>query len=384
MTPLPDLAARASPAELRRQADAVSGQLAADSLSSAPPALMMILNRQRQIVYSNPAVLRILNLPDPSLLCGLRPGEALHCSRATSAPSGCGTTPFCQTCGAFRAILSAQLGRPDMQECRISSTSGEALDLRVWSTPVTFHSEPYVLLSILDVGDEKRRRALERIFFHDIMNAAVGLRGLSDLMSKAPPDEANRFRSMLHDLAGKLIEDIQAQRDLANAEHHELVVKPAPLRSSSLVAEVLALFHGVALSHGVSLASPDTSADVPFSSDPVLLRRILGNLVKNAIEASRPGDAVRLSCLPEDRHVSFLVHNPAVIPPDVQLQLFQRSFSTKGDGRGLGTYSIKLLTESYLQGSVAFSSSAPHGTLFTVRFPLALEAPAPRPPPYSS
>jgi signal transduction histidine kinase len=50
----------------------------------------------------------------------------------------------------------------------------------------------------------------------------------------------------------------------------------------------------------------------------------------------------------------------------IQLQIFQRFFSTKGPGRGLGTYSMKLFGERYLKGKVDFSSQAPQGTTFTV------------------
>jgi signal transduction histidine kinase len=48
--------------------------------------------------------------------------------------------------------------------------------------------------------------------------------------------------------------------------------------------------------------------------------------------------------------------------------VFQRSFSTKGTGRGLGTYSIKLLTERYLGGRVWFESAEGHGTTFHAEF----------------
>jgi sensor histidine kinase regulating citrate/malate metabolism len=50
----------------------------------------------------------------------------------------------------------------------------------------------------------------------------------------------------------------------------------------------------------------------------------------------------------------------------VQLQIFKRSFSTKGKGRGLGTYSIKLLTENYLDGNAGFESREDIGTIFRV------------------
>ena len=370
-------AERAAPVDLQRQTQAVDQGLGPDSLLGIAPAMMMILNGQRQIVYANSSVLRLLNLKDMEHLRGLRPGEALHCTRAGASASGCGTTAFCRTCGAVQAILSAQEGRPDTRECRIVAEDGGGMDLRVWTTPVEFNGEKFVVFSVMDIGDEKRRRALERIFFHDILNAAAGLRGLSELISGVKPEDVDRFHGMIHDLAGKLIEDIQAQRDLTNAEHHDLAVKPAEIRSGMLIAEALGMYRTLATAHGVVATSSADSQDLPFTSDKVLLRRVLGNLIKNAIEASQPGDTVTLSCHLEGDRVVFSVHNPAVIPADVQLQLFQRSFSTKGDGRGLGTYSIKLFTEGYLKGKVSFTSAQGQGSVFSVSYPLFL-APSPR------
>jgi sensor histidine kinase regulating citrate/malate metabolism len=51
--------------------------------------------------------------------------------------------------------------------------------------------------------------------------------------------------------------------------------------------------------------------------------------------------------------------------------LFQRSFSTKASaGRGIGTYSVKLLVEQYLKGSVSFISDSESKTIFTLKIPL--------------
>jgi signal transduction histidine kinase len=69
--------------------------------------------------------------------------------------------------------------------------------------------------------------------------------------------------------------------------------------------------------------------------------------------------------------VEFGVHNPSVMPRSVQLQVFQRSFSIKYAGRGLGTYSMKLLTEQYLSGHVSFVSDEAQGTTFIAAFPVA-------------
>ncbi|HEY5974910.1 MAG TPA: ATP-binding protein, partial [Geobacteraceae bacterium] len=85
---------------------------------------------------------------------------------------------------------------------------------------------------------------------------------------------------------------------------------------------------------------------------------------------------VNLGCRQMGDRVDFWVHNSTWMPPDVQLQVFQRSFSTKGPGRGIGTYSIRLLS-SLLLGAVEFTSTPENGTTFHATFPLR---PAPSPP----
>ncbi|MGA2077009.1 MAG: hypothetical protein ABSH52_26260 [Terriglobia bacterium] len=52
------------------------------------------------------------------------------------------------------------------------------------------------------------------------------------------------------------------------------------------------------------------------------------------------------------------------------MQAFRRSFSTKSPvGRGIGTYSTKLITERYLGDSLSFTSSEEAGTTFAVTLP---------------
>jgi sensor histidine kinase regulating citrate/malate metabolism len=63
-----------------------------------------------------------------------------------------------------------------------------------------------------------------------------------------------------------------------------------------------------------------------------------------------------------------------VIPRETQLQIFHRSFSTKGEGRGIGLYSVKLMTERYLKGTVNFISDDSSGTTFTVTYPLDIRS----------
>jgi sensor histidine kinase regulating citrate/malate metabolism len=93
-------------------------------------------------------------------------------------------------------------------------------------------------------------------------------------------------------------------------------------------------------------------------------------MTKNALEASGKGATITLSCKLNGRNACFSVHNPGFIDDEVQQQLFNRSFSTKGKGRGLGTYSMKLFGEKYLGGKVGFTSSEWAGTEFFLELPV--------------
>ena len=127
-------------------------------------------------------------------------------------------------------------------------------------------------------------------------------------------------------------------------------------------------FHILARDRAIAIDAPLPS--VSFRSDPTILSRVLGNLVKNALEATPPGGAVTVGCegMP-DGGIRFSVRNPVPIPEAARTQIFKRSFSTKGVGRGLGTYSARLLTEKYLGGSICFATGIEEGTVFHVTLP---------------
>ena len=112
------------------------------------------------------------------------------------------------------------------------------------------------------------------------------------------------------------------------------------------------------------------NSEITIHTDPVLLKRILGNMIKNALEAVLAKERVTLNCVVNQGSVRIVVHNPGSMPAAVRKQIFQRSFSTKGKGRGLGTYSMKLLGEKYLNGKVTFTTSKEKGTSFSLELPL--------------
>lgn len=354
--------------DISRQSDALSKAPLLTRTLDAMPTLCMILNRERQIVFANRAFLRVLGVDDLSSVRGLRPGEALDCLHAFERHEGCGTTEFCRTCGAVRAILASQQGTENVQECRIiRKGDADVLDLRVWATPVTVGRETYTMFTAADISDEKRRAVLERIFLHDIVNTASAIVGCSEVLEDGSAEDLNKFVKRIQILSVRLIEEVDAQRQLIAAESGKLSVNLSPIESVTLLEEMVGQYSGNARGRFIRI-SP-ASKNISFTSDRVLLRRVIGNLLKNAMEAARDGETITLGCGHAENGVEFWVHNPGTMERDVRLQMFQRSFSTKGAGRGLGTYSVRLLTQRYLKGAVSFTSSLDEGTTFRVTYP---------------
>lgn len=365
-------AERVEPGAIQIQHQALAADPVIKAVLDCFPEPAMILNQQRQIVFANDKLAILLSRPRASLL-GLRPGEALDCVHAPCEPAGCGTTVFCRTCGAVNAIVNSQSSSaPDVQECRVQrAVDGRivALDLRVWATPLTVAGESFTVVAIHDTTDEKRRQVLERIFFHDLLNTASALSLLLEALPQLPGEEMIEMSQRARRLIVELSEEIQSQRDLAAAERGDLTVRPEAVDAGKLLQRVCALYARRATLERQKIVIQESAKPVVLESDERLLSRVLSNLIKNALEASAPGQTVTVSVNGGDTP-TFYVHNESAMPEEVQTQIFQRSFSTKeGTGRGVGTYSVKLLTESYLEGTVEFRSTAAEGTTFTVRLP---------------
>jgi signal transduction histidine kinase len=334
------------------------------------PDILVFLNEQRQIVLANDAAFTFLGIEPTLEVLGNRPGEAFGCAHAAETEAGCGTTEFCQTCGAVQAILAAQRGDSDVKECRMAiKDSWDALDLRVSTAPFDYEGERFTICALQDISHEKRRQALERTFFHDVLNTVGGLRGFVELLLESEPEEVPEVAKTVSRISGQLIEEIETQRSLLAAETNELSANLEELKTKEILEELAVVYrrHEVAKEKSITIAAESES--LAFRSDYTLLLRVLGNMLKNALEATPAQENVTLGARRDADQVEFWVNNPAFMPRDVQLQVFKRSFSTKGAGRGIGTYSMRLLASRYLRGTVDFSSSEAKGTTFRLRLP---------------
>ena len=249
-------AERASDEEIKKLSSQFMDVPLLAKLLDAVPGGMLILNINRQIVFANRSALKIAGLDNLLSTLGLRPGEAMQCIHSADEKWGCGTSEFCRTCGAVKAILASQEGRSDVQECRVlRKPEGEALDLRVWTTPLLINSMALTIFALMDISDEKRRKALERIFFHDILNTASGIKGFAELLKDADSGEVKQYQETIFSLARMIVDEINSQRTLTAAENNELKLNPSKVRALELLNEIVNLYknHDVAAGRQVRI-----------------------------------------------------------------------------------------------------------------------------------
>ena len=340
---------------------------------AAIPLAVVIVNETRQIVYANARFLAMAHKSDVVEVIGQRIGEALGCEHVDDNIGGCGTTRFCQYCGAAQAIVKSLEGECGTQECainRVAASTLDALNLQVWAVPMEIEGHQLVLNSALDIAHEKALRGFERIFFHDIINAVTGIKGISDLLSLELPK--NYLREM--ELLRRSIDDLQ---DIVDTQRDFLAVEAKEYRQNFTRLYTIDILNYLAsycqsFNHGGKRridVAPQAAALI-FSSDLRIIQRIMVNMVKNALEAAAAGDVVTLGA-DETKHgaVRLWVANPGMMPQEVQLRLFEKGFSTKGEGRGLGTYSMRLFARQCLGGEISFTSTPEDGTRFILELP---------------
>jgi len=362
---------RLSPEAIRQQVDLFHNSLLQQVLDALPLAVV-ILNECRQLVYCNMAFRKQSSSTDLDRLLGLRMGEALGCIHKDLEPEGCGATEYCQHCGAANAILQSLRGRASTLECRLTrrvADREESLDLQAMFRPLAAGSETLLLGIVIDIGHEKRLQVVERLFFHDIINSIDAMQGLVDFLPAFCTPEAANYIDLLRLTSSRVTEVIQSQKDLLAAEHGALNLSSQVLNAFQFLEQLQKMAAHLTAAVGKQLILAPECANFIINTDATLLKRILDNMLKNAFEASAPGATVTLGARLANEGYEFWVRNPGVMAPEIQLQLFKRSFSTKGDGRGLGTYSMKLLGERYLGGRVGFRSYEAIGTEFFISLP---------------
>lgn len=364
---------RECPDHIREQHKQLKAKFA-DGLIDSVPHVAFVVNSEREVVLYNKAMASLLVDSLKGIALGKRPGELLNCGNTLN--HRCGESNSCAQCGAMISLIEALGGGVGNEECNLLTESNGMVNsfiFKVTAAPLEIDGQIFVIVYLTDISDRKNKEVVEKIFLHDLMNAVNGIMNAGSLLrEEAIKDTTKELAAMVIDRAMFMANEINAHRLFVSAESNQLEISPEQFSAAEIVESVCAFFSGSQLVSDKNITLTITAEDFNLITDKRIVYRILENLIKNALEAS-PGDGtVTVEAVREDEFALFTVNNEGTIPITIAHQIFKRSFSTKGKGRGLGTYSVKMFTENYLNGRAWFDSSPDEGTNFYVKLPLEL------------
>jgi signal transduction histidine kinase len=366
-------AARVDRDQLIRQVKSISHSPVMNAILQTSAGLMVVLNENRQIVAYNHSFLQSIGISAPEKVLGLRLGESLHCVHAHEEPGGCGTTVSCSSCGAALAIMAAI--DDDTTNERICSLRGQSnghsedICLLVKAQPFRINHRRWILVYARDISQQQFWASMEDLFFHDINNLLASLKIVSDYIGDTMPHD--QLVGELRMITERVCKEISMQRTLSHYKDRRSIVNLSPTTPGFIREQVLKTVLSKSLAEGKTLVREGGGSDgVTFVTDPLLVARVLVNMLLNALEATPPGGNVTFRTIVEPARIRWEVWNSAPIPANIQPRIFQKFFSTKKlPGHGLGTYSMKLFGEECLGGEVGFTSSVEGGTTFFFSLP---------------
>ncbi|WP_026882773.1 sensor histidine kinase [Clostridium akagii] len=335
---------------------------------------IIILNSCRQVVYANKTYLKLININSISQILGKTLGETLSCIHAFKNQCGCGTASACKNCSADNIVLKSIIVNEEFEDeiSIIRKIDGFDTPLNLFEkvAPIEINDEIFHLVSFIDATDSVIRRTMEKIFFHDVINTAGALKGILNLLKDEIPSTYENQIIQVEGLFEGLIDEIQSQKQILAAENNELFIAMEDFNSKEVLITLKKLYKGYSNSINKIINIDEDSISINMKNDITLLKRVVGNMIKNALEATDINGVVTIGCNEiSNGSLKYWVKNGSYISEEVQKNIFKRAFSTKANIRGLGTYSMKLLGEKYLKGDVGFTSNKNEGTCFYIEIP---------------
>ncbi|MGQ0614239.1 MAG: two-component system sensor histidine kinase NtrB [Planctomycetaceae bacterium] len=378
---------RVERAERERAADAALRALADREDPSRPEDL----ERRRQIATQHR---RLLGLLTDGLLTTRTDGRVIHANGAALDILGLRLSDLkdLEISSCFvEPRLGAAVRREAMEEgvvrgreADLRGRNGSTIPVRVSAARVD-GPDPRLLVHFRDLTEIRhiRSRLLETeklgamakiagSVAHEIRNPLNALFLNADLLEDELR-EAQGMSESIGEILGVMREEIERLNEiiknylslskLANANFEILDL-------NQIVAEFFEEIEESASRRGVKLEFRPSRREAIVRADRNMMRRVLVNLVQNALDAAPKGGRVVVGTRRLVHKAKLWVRDTGPgIADDVQTQIFQPFFSTKERGTGLGLYLIREIVIAH-DGQVALTPAEPHGTVATILLPL--------------
>jgi two-component system nitrogen regulation sensor histidine kinase NtrY len=217
---------------------------------------------------------------------------------------------------------------------------------------------------------------LARRLAHEIKNPLTPIQlAIQELQRRRPEDADPNFSKLIDDSVDIVREEIGALTRLVN-EFSQFArlpeVSAETIDLGQFVIEFLDAYKEFEGKAHIDLEVPEDVIMVGI--DRVLMRRVLANLVTNAIQATGSGRtklSIKMS-LDQSRRVASIriADNGPGVPADNQARIFEPYFTTKSEGTGLGLAIVKKIVLQH-KGAIRLDATHDQGAAFVIELPLS-------------
>jgi signal transduction histidine kinase len=235
--------------------------------------------------------------------------------------------------------------------------------------------ESYRRLQVL----ERLRDDLMHMIVHDLRTPLTSL--MSGIQTVPLAGDLNEAQQEMIGIAvdggQTLLGMINDLLDVDKMESGSIQLDYAELTAAELIADAVGQVASLAASHGLTLVQAGTEELPPFQGDQEKLRRVLVNLLGNAIKFTPAGGTVTAAArlVDEGRAVQFSVSDTGEgIPPEAFTRVFEKfgQVDSRVGGRkmstGLGLAFCKVAVEAH-GGAIKVESGPAEGSTFSFTIP---------------
>ncbi len=343
------------------------------SILDAINTAVFVIDKDINIVYINRYISEnLLDEEKTKIDYKLQPNEIFGCKNgfedgACICQKGCS----CKPCN-LRLYLNKVLDNtaPRTQEVIMTDVNNKMKVVELSQTTFEHEGTSYYTIFSIDKTAAYKKRQLESVFFHDLINLAGGLTGYLDILDEMDAEEYATHMPNIKSLANQILEDVICQSQISRTEQDRLEPEICEVEMLEFIGTLRTsiIYQPCAKNREFVVNMPDE--EIIFYTDERILSRVLLNMLKNAAENSDRDDKYTLDITKDEDSITFKVHNNKVIPMETQSRMFSFGNSNKGNGHGVGAYSVRLLTENILKGKAWFTSTEENGTDFFISIPI--------------
>lgn len=216
---------------------------------------------------------------------------------------------------------------------------------------------------------------LTAFLVHDLKNPVAGMAMAADFIANDPAGspKSREIGGRIRSEAQRLNRMILELLDVGKADEGRLTVSQSPLDLAAILAEIVGQFRERARAKELRLELASAHTGV-VAGDEELLRRVVENLLENAVRHSpRGGRVVVATCRTDATFELRVADEGSGVPAALRERIFDRYFQVEASGmgartgRGLGLAFCKLAVEAH-RGTISVIDGEP-GSVFLVRLP---------------